>query len=293
MEKQREKKEEKKDIFKQKSPQKTTMDCDFEECDCEDCCFPSDRGRGTQGLHGPMAMDIPGPQGFVGPDYTAPQGARGYQGMECCNPEALRGTQGIQGPQGQNQDGFQGAVGPQGSTTSSFDGAQGPTGYDGAQGQADLGMQGRQGMDVRGPQGPQGVLGSGGSTGAIGPQGTRLNDMYIGPNPIDIPALNEGTIASFSLPGPGTYLVTICFSVLVIEPQIRQTMMSFNVSQGATIITQCFTSVLYSGSANSRRTLIVMDAITVNSLPIDVRFSWGDPVPIIVFDFFATSIQTQ
>ena len=271
------------------------MDCDFEECDCDDCCFPSDRGRGTQGLHGPMAIDIPGPQGFVGPDYVAPQGARGYQGMECCDPEALRGPQGIQGPQGKNQVGFQGDVGPQGSTTSSFDGAQGPTGFDGAQGHAELGMQGRQGMDVRGPQGPQGVLGTNdGVAGVIGAQGTRLYGTFVGPTPINIPASTFVTIASFPLPGPGKYLCTICFSAVIDDPgQTVPVQKSFFVFQGVTALPQNSVASFVTGDVNNNKMLMAIDVVTVSSLPVDVKLSQPAAMKMLVFDFVATSVQTQ
>lgn len=267
------------------------MDCDYDECDCDDCCFSSERGRGTQGPNGPPAIDAIGPQGFVGPEYTAPQGARGPQGTECCDQEMLRGPQGDQGPQGQNIDGFQGPVGSQGSTTPSSEGAQGLVGFDGAQGRSEIGVQGFQGIAIRGPQGPQGAVGTS-SQGAIGPQGIMLSGMYIAPNPINLPAANSGTIASFLPPGPGKYLCTICFEMVmeILFPSWQT--FTFSVLQNANVLTTNSADI-YPGDNNNRKTLIVFDVITLDTptLPILVTYQSPDVCAPTIFDFVATSVQ--
>ena len=273
------------------------LDCEFQECDCDECCPSLENARGFQGQNGPNALDIVGPQGFVGPEYVAPQGPRGPQGPLCCTTESLRGPQGDQGPQGQNQDGFQGSMGSQGATTPSLEGAQGLLGMQGAQGRSDVGMQGFQGSSQRGAQGPQGYQGFDGSNriGAKGAQGMMSPSTdLVSAAFIRVPLSSGGQLVSAMPPGPGRFLCTICFSIVIDQSTPAPSeLVTFIVTQ----LPSNLAIIVYgvsSGDVNHLpSTLLVFDVFSsdiTGTQPFRVNFS-SNPHAYIVYNVVATFRQ--
>ena len=274
------------------------LDCEFQECDCDECCPSLENARGFQGQNGPNALDIVGPQGFVGPEYVAPQGPRGPQGPLCCTTESLRGPQGDQGPQGQNQDGFQGSMGSQGATTPSLEGAQGLLGMQGAQGRSDVGMQGFQGSSQQGAQGPQGYQGFLGpsSIGVMGAQGMIVSLSSSLSNPVIRISSSGSIVQLFPPPGPGKFLCTICFSIVIDEATVAfPELVTFQVHHLSVLLATIVYEVSSGDVNHLPSTLLVFDVFTRDDLTtaqlLVLTLSASTAHAYIVYNFAATFRQ--
>lgn len=254
------------------------MQCDYEECDCDDCCGTPIRG--FQGLEGPASFGIPGPQGYAGPEYVAPQGAQGMQGPPCCDMDSLRGPQGTQGPQGQNIDGPQGPVGFQGLSLNGFFGPQGQDGYQGFQGLDHVGMQGFQGATQAGLKGAQGFQGSVGiaAIGTRGPQGpTQITTQFQGPFNFSFTPNPTGTISAFATPSADLYLVSVTFSVVdTLAPAQGSNIRFFAGSDNLNVLVQ-------NGNSTTNQTFVCLDHITSGT--VTIGFGANQTAQLNIFNF--------
>ncbi len=260
------------------------MQCDYQECDCDDCCgMPI---RGFQGLEGTASFGIPGPQGYAGPEYVAPQGAQGMQGPICCDMESLRGPQGTQGPQGYNIDGPQGPIGFQGLSLNGFFGPQGQDGYQGYQGLDHVGMQGFQGSTEVGLKGPQGFQGNGGIgiQGSMGPQGpTQIFIAQQGPSSFTLPSNFQGQVQSISMPSLDKYLVTITFSVTYDLSSLENISFYTQPFFGDLIV------LVQNGNLLSNRMFVSFDLIVGGQNSINLNYITSGSTPTLsIYDFLVT-----
>lgn len=272
------------------------MQCENEECDCDDCC--SSGGRGYQGLQGPAALGSPGPQGYPGPEYAAPPGAQGSQGPLCCDFELLRGAQGLRGPQGQFSDGPQGKIGWQGSFVPGLPGPQGIIGFQGFQGSVMNGMQGAQGTNQAGAQGPQGFQGNFGlnAVGPLGPQGPiQISTYLIGPNSFTLPPSFTSIILSVLPPSSGKYLATITFSTFDnLMTRTTGSNITFWVQQDSAGILGSLRLWVSLGDVDGNRTPIIFDVISDDlsgTVPFTLHYYANQNAQLAIYDLTMTFIQ--
>lgn len=217
--------------------------------------IPSTLGLGPAGPIGPAGP--PGPAG--GP--PGPEGPPGPAG-----PEGIEGPTGPSGPGGSvGPTGPAGVAGPRGNTgLTGSTGATGPTGATGATGA--IGPTGSTGpVGPGGPQGligPTGPTGPTGSTGATGPTGaTGVINVTTVPVTSDIAVTStEAVVQTTPVLQPGTYLLTINYTVNCITASTQSTVGSRCTGSG----TATYTRVGQSSSQSATQSFAVVASQTIS-----------------------------